>query len=89
MAVGRWPWFHTGYWQVALVPCYMGLSVGLLERLHHAVAVFPRANDLRESKEEVTVSFQPNLRNLTPHSWHILFVRSELASIAHIERETN
>lgn len=46
-----------GCWQDALASCCMGLSVGLLECLRHTAAVFPRANDLRESKEEVTVSF--------------------------------
>lgn len=78
-----------GCWQLVFVPCYMGLSLGLLEYLHYTVAVFPRASDMRDSKEEVTVSFRPNLRNLTPHFWHILFVRSELVSIAHIEGEIN
>lgn len=73
-------------WQEPSVPCYVGLSIGLLECSHSTAAGFPedKCSKTGESKEETTKPFYDQGLEVTHHRFSpILSVRIESPATAH------
>lgn len=72
-AAGK-PQFLPGCWREGSVPCYEGLSIGLLERLHVMAAGFPQINGWEKEREK-----EGEHREAAVSLW--LCLRSYMASV--------